>query len=86
MFVDGHERPDVIENCEQFLTRMKEMEPYLVEFREDGTMKEKDYLLDCAVGGENCRPIIVITYDDVHFPQMIVFERYGLKWVKFFYD
>ena len=46
---------------------MKEMEPYLVEFREDDTMKDKNYLLDCAVRGENYWPIIVITYDECTF-------------------
>lgn len=46
---------------------MKEMEPYLVEFKEDGTMKDKNYPLDCAVGGKNRRPIIVITYDECTF-------------------
>ena len=40
------------------------MEPYLVEFREDGTIKDKNHFLDCAIEGENRRLIIVITYDE----------------------
>ena len=46
---------------------MKKMEPYLVEFRKNGTMKDKNYILDCAVEGENCWPIIVIIYDKCIF-------------------
>ena len=30
-------------------------------------MKDKNYFLDCAIGGENCRPIIVIKYDKCTF-------------------
>lgn len=67
VFVDGHERPDVIEDREQFLKTKKELEPYLVEFEEDGTMKAKNYPLDCEVGGEERRPIIVITHDECTF-------------------
>lgn len=46
---------------------MKELEPYLVEFEIDGTMKAKNYFSDCEVRGNNCRPIIVITYDEYTF-------------------
>ena len=67
VFVDGHERPDVVEDHERFLKTMKELEPYLVEFEEDGTMKAKSYPSDCEVGGENRRPIIVITHDECTF-------------------
>ena len=42
VFVDGHERPDVVEDREKFLNTMKDLEPYLVEFEEDGLMKIKN--------------------------------------------
>ena len=32
---------------------MKELEPYLVEFNRDGIMKDKEYLLDCAIEDAN---------------------------------
>lgn len=67
MFVDGHERPDVVEDRERFLKTMEELKPYMVEFNEDGTMKDKEYPLDCAVGGGIRRPIIVITHDECTF-------------------
>lgn len=46
---------------------IKEMEPYFIEFREDDVMKDKNYLLDYIVKGENCRPIIVITHNEYIF-------------------
>lgn len=67
MFVDGHEWPDMVKDCKQFLTKIKKMELYFIEFREDKTIKERDYLLDCAVEGENCQPIIVITHKKCTF-------------------
>ena len=46
---------------------MKDLEPYLVEFEEDGSMKTKNYPDDCAVGGNIRRPVIVITHDECTF-------------------
>ena len=67
VFIDGHERPDVVEDRERFLKTMKELKPYLVEFEEDGIMKVKNYPSDCKVGGNEHRPIIVITYNQSTF-------------------
>ena len=58
VFVDGHERPDVVEDRNRFLTQIEELKPYMVEFDEDGAMKAKDYPVDCAVGGEKRRPVM----------------------------
>lgn len=65
--MDGHERSDVVEDRAKFLKYMKDLEPYLVEFEEDGTMKTKTYPKDCQVGGEIRRPIICITHDECTF-------------------
>ncbi len=46
---------------------MEELKPYMIEFDEDGTMKAKDYPSNCVIGGEEWRPIIVITYDECTF-------------------
>lgn len=67
VFVDGHKRSDVVEDRERFLKKMEELRPYLVEFDENGAMKDKTYPLDCVVGGEDCRPVIVITHDECTF-------------------
>jgi hypothetical protein len=67
VFYDGHERPDVVQARKEFLQELKEMEPYLVEFNPDGTMKEKDYPADCKVFGEKRRPVIIIVHDESTF-------------------
>ncbi|WP_375449336.1 hypothetical protein [uncultured Nostoc sp.] len=46
---------------------MSDLESYLVEFDSEGNMKEKVYPDDCQVGGENRRPVIVITHDECTF-------------------
>lgn len=67
MFIDGHERPDVVEDQRVFLKKMDELRPYMVEFEEDGKMKDKIYPSDCKVNGTECRPVIVITHDECTF-------------------
>ncbi len=67
VFVDGHERPDLVEHSERFLKKIKELEQYLVEFEEDRTMKAQKYPSDCKVRGEKCQPVIVITHDECIF-------------------
>ena len=57
---------------------MEKLKPYMVEFNEDGTMKPKGYLPDCAVEGENQQPIIVITHDECTFSANENFE-YGIN-------
>ena len=67
IFFDGHERGDVVQYRGQFLEDIRKMLPYTVEFNADGTMKIKEYPSDCAVGGPNRRPIIIITHDESIF-------------------
>lgn len=67
IFIDGYERPDVVEDRQKFLRIMKDLEPYLVKFEEDGSMKTKNYPDNCAVGGNIRRPIIIIIYDEYTF-------------------
>ena len=67
VFINGHERSDVVEVRKNFLKKMEELKPYIVEFEEDGTMKAKTDPSDCAIGGPNRRPIVVITHDECTF-------------------
>lgn len=67
VFLDGHEREDVIEYRRKFLEEMKEMLPYLVEFAEDGTIQEKIYPAGCMINGHGRRPIVIITHDESIF-------------------
>lgn len=46
---------------------MEELKPYMVGFEEDGAMKDKIYPPDCVVGGQNRRPVILITHDECTF-------------------
>jgi hypothetical protein len=66
VFIDGHERPDVVEHRKQFVDKIEELSPYLVEFMADGSMKEKLYPIDCEIGGLK-RSIIIITHDEAVF-------------------
>lgn len=53
MFIDGHKRSDVVEDRNKFLTRMKDLKPYMVEFEENDAMKYKISLSDCVMKGED---------------------------------
>ncbi len=67
LFIDGHERSDVMEDRNNFMTIIEDLKPYMVKFEENGVMKLKIYLFDCAIEGDDRRPIIVITYDECIF-------------------
>jgi len=67
VFIDGHERPDVVDYRQQFVAEMHRLSPYLVEFESDGKIKDKSYPANCEVGGSEDRPIIVITHDESIF-------------------
>lgn len=53
VFIDGHERLDVVEDRKVFLNKIEELKPYIIEFDEDGAMKPKVYPSDCAVEGND---------------------------------
>lgn len=67
MFVDGHKQPDVVKDCERFLKTIEKLKLYIVEFNEDGIIKDKEYSLNCAVSGGICQPIIVIIHNKYMF-------------------
>jgi hypothetical protein len=49
---------------EIFSKTLEELEPYLVQFDENGKILDELWSKDCQVGGDDRRPIIVITHDD----------------------
>lgn len=67
VFIDGYKRPDHVQDCKNFLKVMKELKSYLIEFNEDGIIKDKKYPLDCIIRGINWRPVIIITYNESTF-------------------
>lgn len=54
VFVDRHEQSNVVEDCANFLKKIKELKSYMIEFFKDGAIKPKVYPSDCIVKGENC--------------------------------
>lgn len=43
VFIDGHERPDVVEDWKVFLKTMSDLESYFIEFDLEEKMKGKVY-------------------------------------------
>lgn len=86
VFIDGHERPDVVEDCQKFLQKMKDLEPYLVEFESNGVIKPKVYPVDCVVGDYKRQPVIVITHDECTFSandgKCRAWTREGESWLQ----
>ncbi len=58
----------MIEDRNNFLTRIEDLKPYMVKFEEDDKMKPKIYPSDCTVRGSVRQSIIVITHDEYTFP------------------
>ena len=46
---------------------MKDLKPYIIELKEDETMKPKVYPNNCRIEGLNWRLVIVITYNECIF-------------------
>lgn len=67
MFIDGHERSDVVEYRKKFLAEIEALKPYLVEFEENGSIIPKTYPENCAIGSPDRRPVILITHDESTF-------------------
>lgn len=58
MFFDGHERDDVVEYKETFLSEMKLHLPYFVEFSNNRSILPKIYLDDYIVGDQIKDPLL----------------------------
>jgi hypothetical protein len=52
---------------EIFSKTLEELEPYLVQFDENGKILDKLWSKGCQVGGDDRRPVIVITHDECVF-------------------
>ena len=66
-FFEGHEREDVVKYWELFLEERKSLLRYFVKFEKNDKILPKEYPSDCAVGGPDQRPIIMITHDESTF-------------------
>ena len=63
VFIDRHKRPNIVQDCENFLKVIKKLEPYFVGFNKDETIKDKEYLHDYIIENANRRLVIIITHD-----------------------
>ena len=53
----------MVENRNAFVRTLETLADYLVEFNEDGTIKDKAYPPGCEVYAPESRPIILITHE-----------------------
>lgn len=53
IFTDGHKQSDIVEDCKNFLKKIKELKPYMIEFEEDSLIKPKIYLFNRVIRGDN---------------------------------
>lgn len=53
VFIDRHERSDMIKDWNNFLTKIDNLKPYMVEFEKDSKIKPKDYPFDYTIKGNN---------------------------------
>jgi hypothetical protein len=67
VYKDGHERPNVVQYRKEFLDHLDGLKPYLVEFDENGDIKDKEYPPGCFPGSPTKRPIILLTHDESTF-------------------
>lgn len=67
IFINRHERSNIVENYKIFLKKIEELKPYIIEFEENSIMKSKIYPPNCAIRGDNCCPIIMINYNKCIF-------------------
>lgn len=67
VFIDSHKWPDMVKDWNCFLTKIKELKLYIIEFNENSVMKAKDYLVNYTIEMEKRRAIIVITYNKYTF-------------------
>ncbi len=79
VFIERYKLSDVVEDQNNFLTRKKDLKPYMVKFEGNGAMKPKIYLSDCKMESDNCQLIIVIIHGECTFSANNRIER---AWTK----
>lgn len=50
-----------------FIQKIEDFQPYIVEFDKNSTTKSKKYLLNCIIGRHNWQSVIIITYNKYTF-------------------
>lgn len=49
IFINKYEYLNMVEDRNNYLTRMKDLKPYIIKFKENGKIKPKIYLFDCII-------------------------------------
>lgn len=63
VFVDRYKQFDLVEDCINFLRKIEELKPYMIEFHEYDILKPKVYLSEYIINSEEHWPIIMITHN-----------------------
>src|SRR6202041_2223740 len=74
MYIDGHERADVVEYRKAFLSRMDERSKRITTYNRDGTILSLPSGVDIAAG---LYPLVEITHDESTFT---MHDRRRTKW------
>lgn len=53
IFIDMHQRSDIMGDYKRIFRKIEEHKLYLVEFNENGKIKDKIYLSDCVVDNKD---------------------------------
>lgn len=67
IFINGYKWLDIVENYTNFLKIMKDLKSYMIEFKENGTIKHKVYFNDYVVKDPNQYLVIVIIHNECIF-------------------
>ena len=67
VFIDRNEHSNVVKDPNNFLIKMEDLKPYIIEFDEDNKTKPKNYSSDCTIGDNDRKPIIVFTHEKYTF-------------------
>lgn len=78
-FLDKPDWLDVIEYWAQLCKKLETLDPYLMEFRNDGFIEKNMYLLDCVINGPNIDQLFLLHMIKVYFRQVIVNILLGWK-------
>lgn len=86
VFIDGYKQLDVMENRNCFLIKIEELKPYIVEFNKDSVIKIKNYPLSCTIREKEYYLVIIITYNECTFLQIMEFKKHKLEKETHFYN
>ncbi len=67
VFIDWYKYWNVVEDWNDFLTRIEDLKLHILELEKNNAMKPKIYLFDEIIEKDDRRPITVISHDECIF-------------------